>query len=118
MRTILVVDDETEVRELIVETIKSSFDCEILEASNPMIALDVFNQNSGAIDCVVTDFYMPIENGASLCQIITKDHPGLKIILFTGDHSIKKRLTGSEHINVILYKPEGLEELVEHLKLV
>ena len=113
---VLVLDDDLDICNILSLKIKSEFDCEVITASNPQLALDLFHQNQNQIECVISDYYMPIENGASFCQIVKQNHPGLKVILLTADRNIKAHLTGKEHINVILYKPEGIEQVLEHLK--
>lgn len=119
-RKILVVEDEKEIRDIIVREIKEELGSEfdVLEAENPQIALDLFNEHRYQVDCVISDYFMPIEDGASLCQIIKRDNPGVKVILFTGNRSVEKQLTGQERINVILYKPEGLDQIVKHIKAI
>lgn len=119
-RKILIVDDEQEIREIIAQKIQEDLEIEyeILEAENPQVALDLFSTHRFEIDCVISDYFMPIEDGISLCQILKRDNPGLKVILFTGNRSIEKQLTGDEYINVILYKPEGLEQIIKHIKVI
>lgn len=118
-RKILIVDDEQEIREIIAQKIQEDLEIDMryLKLKIPN-ALDLFSTHRFEIDCVISDYFMPIEDGISLCQILKRDNPGLKVILFTGNRSIEKQLTGDEYINVILYKPEGLEQIIKHIKVI
>ena len=115
---VLVVDDDNDICKLLFLKITKELRCEVLIASNPQEGLELLHQNQNDIECVISDFYMPIEHGGSFCQIIKERNPSLKIILLTSDKNIKVHLTGKEHINVILYKPEGIDDVVKHIKAI
>lgn len=82
-KTILVVDDEPEVRDstaLLLEAI--GFD--VLQASDAESALAVLDRCS-AVDLLFTDLSLPGGvNGAELAEKALEDFPDLKIILTTG----------------------------------
>lgn len=115
-KCILVVDDEVDVRRIIAKRLSlDGFEKEILQASNPLEAFDIFNRNKHRIDTIICDQYMPIQNGADFCALVKRDHPHIKIFILTGD---KKLVRPPQTLNadLILYKPEDLDHLIEKIK--
>jgi CheY-like chemotaxis protein len=68
--------------------------------------------NSSEIDLVVTDIGMPIMDGLELLAYMSKDHPGIPVIVMTsfGDPQIEERL---KKFSAFLYleKPFDIKEL-------
>ncbi len=115
-KCILVVDDEIDIRRMIIKRLNvDSFEKEILQASNPLEAYEVFLRNKHRIDTIICDQYMPIQNGADFCAIVKRDHPSIQIIILTGDKKLTKPAQ-SLNADLIFYKPEDLEKLFEKLK--
>lgn len=116
IKCILIVDDEIDVRRMIIKRLSvDSLEKEVLQASNPIEAYEVFQRNKHRIDTIICDQYMPIQNGADFCALIKRDHPNICIIILTGD----KRLTKPAHAlnaDYIFYKPEDLERLFDKLR--
>lgn len=81
-QTILLVDDEADVRR-IAEAILTRNGYHVLLASNGPEALALMTQHSG-INLVLTDLAMPIMNGFVLVRAVRKIEPEMKIILSTG----------------------------------
>jgi signal transduction histidine kinase/ActR/RegA family two-component response regulator len=82
--TILVVEDEAEVRSLIVEAL-AGFGYQMLEAESGPLALDVWRAHGAPIDLLVTDMVMPDGmNGLELASELTGLNPGLRIIYISG----------------------------------
>ena len=81
--TVLVVDDEEPIAELLGNMLEK-LDYEVIVHSNSRAALETFRQQSQGIDLVVTDMSMPNMSGAELAAELLKIRPGLPIILCTG----------------------------------
>jgi len=82
--TILVVEDEYVVRELVSNILKSR-GYQILEAESGVKALDVWRAHKGGIDLVLTDLVMPDRlNGRELAERLWKERPDLKVIFTSG----------------------------------
>jgi CheY-like chemotaxis protein len=84
--TILVVEDEADVRELLRDYLEATFG--VAEADDGRSALDVLRRNH--IDLVITDFHMPNMNGLELIRAIRSD-PALErtpVILETSDSAV------------------------------
>ncbi|HLE12570.1 MAG: hypothetical protein A2504_03805 [Bdellovibrionales bacterium RIFOXYD12_FULL_39_22] len=113
---ILVVEDESDVRTLIVEQLrKDGIKNKILEAADPMEALDIYNKNKEKLAAIICDHYMPVQHGMQLCNIVKAERPGIKIILFTGDRNITAK-GNEDKVNVVIYKPDGIFFLAKHIR--
>lgn len=80
--TILVVDDDAEVREIVAEFLADA-GYRVLKAEGGQDALRVLEE-VGMVDLVITDVRMPDISGIDLAERITRDHHGLKVILISG----------------------------------
>lgn len=78
MKKILVIEDETAIRETLVEILQMS-DFEVMNAENGKIGLE--KAKKGYPDLVICDVMMPIMNGLSTVEAF-KNHPQLKFIPF------------------------------------
>ena len=81
--TVLVVEDETGVRELACEFLKLS-GYSVLEAGNGVEALVVAKRHTGPIHVVVTDMIMPRMGGAELVDKLKTVRPTAKIVFISG----------------------------------
>lgn len=80
--TILVVDDDAEVREIVAEFL-SDTGYHVLQAEGGRDALRVLDQER-AVDLVITDVRMPDISGIDLAERVIRDRKGLKVILISG----------------------------------
>jgi len=79
---VLVVDDHTIMREGICALLKLATDIEVVgEAANGREALDMAKQLTP--DVVVMDISMPVMDGREATRRMTKDMPGIKILVLT-----------------------------------
>jgi len=84
--TILVVEDETPVRELVCRLL-AGHGYNILEAESGVKALEAWRRHKGKIDLLVTDLVMPDRlNGRELAEKLQAERPRLKV-LFTSGYS-------------------------------
>jgi CheY-like chemotaxis protein len=81
--TILVVEDEVGVLNLTVRTLKRR-GYEVLSASSPTEASEIFAGNHQRIDLVLSDVIMPEKNGPTLAREFRGKCPDLKIIFMSG----------------------------------
>ena len=80
--TVMVVEDEATVRELIVEVLKE-LGYQYLEAADARAAIPILSSDS-RIDLLVTDVGLPHMNGRQLAEIARAHRPHLKILFITG----------------------------------
>jgi two-component system cell cycle sensor histidine kinase/response regulator CckA len=81
--TILLVEDETGVRELASEFLKTG-GYTVLEARDGLEALNCAASHPGKIDLLLTDMVMPHMNGAEVAEQLWSSRPGLRVVLVTG----------------------------------
>ncbi|MFL6202403.1 MAG: ATP-binding protein [Thermoanaerobaculia bacterium] len=108
--TILLVDDEENVRRPLSEIMKSH-GYNVLEAADGAQALEVSQQHSGPIHLMVTDILMGSMSGVELAEKLSYDRAEMKVLFATGypaglaegsgldgedAHLIKKPFTGKD----------------------
>ncbi len=109
-KTILVVEDEKQIRGLAVEFLESLV-YEVLEAGDGPSALDVLEKKGKDIDLVFSDVNMPSGmSGFELAQELSICYPHVKVLLTSGDPSI--RGTGI----TLLRKPYMIADLAEAVR--
>ena len=81
--TILVVEDNETVRNLVVRSL-GRLNFNIVTATNGRDALTQFERLHDTIKVVITDLVMPMMGGIELSRIIREKAPGIKIIALTG----------------------------------
>jgi PAS domain S-box-containing protein len=82
-RTILVVEDEDALRNLLVSSLEQS-GYNVLAASNPAVALALARDHAGPIDLLLTDMVLPAMDGLTLSQNIAHQRPGIRVIFMSG----------------------------------
>jgi two-component system, NtrC family, response regulator HydG len=82
--TLLAIDDEPHVLELISEALQQE-GLEIITASEPEAGLKLFFERRPQV--VITDFMMPRLNGMEILQTIVAADPGVEVILMTANYS-------------------------------
>ncbi len=81
--TVLLVEDEDEVRALARESLEG-FGYTVLEAQSPEEALRAFQTHPGPIHLLLTDVVMPKMSGRSLADRLVAARPGLKVVFMSG----------------------------------
>ena len=81
--TILVVEDEPQVRRAMVRILKR-MDYEIIQAVNGNDALRVAAEHQGPIDLVLTDIVMPNMGGADLVAELSQHRPEIAVLFVSG----------------------------------
>ena len=82
--TILLVEDEKALRELVREVLRS-YDYRVIEAGSGVEALRVWDEHDGEIDLLFTDMVMPEGlTGSDLAAQLKQRKPDLKVIFTSG----------------------------------
>ena len=116
--TILVVDDEVAIRQLIVRQLRIE-GYKVLAAGYGMEALAVAASSPEPIDLVLSDIRMPGMPGTELAQRLMAEHPGLQVVLMSA-HPIDDVTFSADCRGVItvLTKPFESKSLLALVKLV
>ena len=83
VETILIVDDEDDVRKLLVDVLRIG-SYRVLEARDAEQALEVTAAHASPIDLLVTDIVMPGMTGMELADAIRARSPDLKVLFMSG----------------------------------
>jgi PAS domain S-box-containing protein len=81
--TILVVEDDEDVRAYLVETLRR-LKYQVLRAADAVAALAILQQVDVRVDLLLTDVVMPGMNGRELAKRAEALRPGLKVLYVTG----------------------------------
>lgn len=81
--TVLLVEDEPELRELVVEFLKSQ-NYRVITAENGEEALDLAQKEAGSIELLLTDAMMPRMSGVMLAEKLGTLRPNTKVIFMSG----------------------------------
>lgn len=84
MTTILVIDDDRQIREAIGLTIEQDNECKVIAAADGLEGEAVLRRLDGRVDLVITDIFMPDQDGLQTIINIRKRWPLVKIIAMTG----------------------------------
>jgi PAS domain S-box-containing protein len=115
--TILLVEDETGVRNL-VRAVLERYGYTILEARSGPDALRVASQQS-AIDLLLTDVVMPRMSGRELAELLTGQRPGLRVLYMSGytDDEVMKHGVREKEVNFIQkpFRPDIIARRVREI---
>lgn len=78
---ILLVDDDTNVRDSLNDVFLAEGYCCVIPAENGQQALDFANESP--VDLVVLDLNMPVKNGWDTFEQFTREHPLIPVIVAT-----------------------------------
>lgn len=85
--TVLVVDDDDNVRKIVVEILQT-LGYAVLESNAPKKALEISRNYTGQIHLLLTDVAMPELNGKELAHAFAAVRPETKILYMSGDPDI------------------------------
>lgn len=109
-KTILVVDDEADIRELFKEELEDN-GAKVFEADNGVAAYEVFQK--GGVDAIISDIRMPGGDGVDLVKKVKADNTDVPIYLITGFADY----TGNElkllGVEAVVFKPFDIAEVIQ-----
>jgi PAS domain S-box-containing protein len=111
--TILVVDDEEAVRKLAVTTLERK-GFRVLNATDGVEAIEMFQKESGTIACVLLDLTMPRMDGIQTFAELRRLRPNIPVLLASGfsEHELSQRYAG-QGLAGFIQKPYSLDEMVQ-----
>lgn len=113
--TILVVEDEESLREVIVNYLITK-GYNVLAAEHGAAAVRLCDSWTGHIDLLLTDFIMPGMRGPEVAAEIRKKHPQTRVIFMSGYADRELQVENAEQKHYFLQKPLSLRILVEQIR--
>src|SRR5437660_12064292 len=110
-KTVLVVDDEPEIRKL-VSAMVTQFGYTALTADSGEHALKLYKNHDAPIEMLITDVIAPGMSGPMLADKLTAIQPDLKVLYISGydnTHVVQKYVVEKGH--ALLTKPFTVEEM-------
>jgi signal transduction histidine kinase/CheY-like chemotaxis protein len=114
--TVLVAEDESSVRELVCEMLRS-VGYRVLEAVDGREALEVAATHDGPIHLLATDVVMPLMGGLELAQILLRQRPKTRVLFMSGyahDDAARRDLEDAPFI-AKPFRPYDLREKVREV---
>ena len=114
---ILVVDDSSTMRRILINTIHTLGSHDIVEAENGADALAKLQESNGA-DLILTDWNMPVMNGLEfLKQVMAGPYKGVPVIFVTTESEkckvVEALRNGARNYVVKPFTPEILKEKIK-----
>jgi two-component system cell cycle sensor histidine kinase/response regulator CckA len=115
--TVLVVDDEQSVRNL-VKKILSNVGYTVLSAESGSEALKILNQDERRVQLVLTDIVMPEMSGEKFSQHLLKLFPHIKVIFMSGfaDSAVQNNEIDHDQVISIIGKPFSAADLTHKVR--
>jgi len=129
-RSILVVDDEIDMQQLLKRSLEPDLDCRVETASSGEMALQMLEKSR--FDLVLADIKMPGMDGLELLELIKRETPDVTVVMMTAfgsiDTAVKAMKNGAydfiakpfDHDALVLRLEKALERstlLRENLRL-
>ena len=114
--TILVVEDEPEVRQFAVQALES-YGYNVIEANDGDEGLEIYRQMGDGIDLVVTDVVMPRMGGRELANRVWRMRPDMRFLFMSGytDNALTLNGVLEPHVRFI-EKPFSLEGIAKRVR--
>lgn len=114
-RTVLVVDDQHVVLELVDAFLEDS-DYRVYLAGNGRQAIEICDRLGGAVDLLLTDVRMSDMNGPELHERIAARYPGVKVLFMSGFSAAEAARFGMPEDAPLIVKPFRPEELLQRMR--
>jgi PAS domain S-box-containing protein len=114
--TVLLVEDEAQVRDVLIRLLTRH--CyRVVEAASAAEALEIFAHPDVAVDLVLTDVIMPEMPGTQLAERLRIARPGLPIVFMSGHTADHLRRAGEADDSIpLVHKPFTAAELLAQLR--
>jgi two-component system, cell cycle sensor histidine kinase and response regulator CckA len=110
---ILVVDDETSVREMVKATLES-FNYQVLAAKDGTEAISLYAKHKREIRLVLVDLMMPFIDGLTTIRTLQQINPDVRVVAISGLSShVMHHDTMKVGVHTFLAKPFTVEELLK-----
>ena len=115
-KTILVLDDEAQVRKLVATTLTSN-GYKVLTADNGENAIKTFRKSKQPVDLVLLDVVSPGLSGPMVAERIAELQPGVRVMFMSGyDKTNVVQRYVIEKGYALLRKPFTIDELTQRVR--
>lgn len=112
--TILIVENNTEIRTFIADKLVKNF--VVLQAGNGQEALDILKEKSAHL--IISDIMMPVLDGIELCRAVKEnlEYAHIPVILLTAKNTLQSKIEGLEvGADAYLEKPFSPDHLLTQI---
>jgi CheY-like chemotaxis protein len=111
---ILVVEDEDEIRSIVVELLRDE-EYDVVESASGDLA-SVLLQAAPGLDALVTDIHMPGRlDGLALARLFRERYPESPVLYVTGNPGALRDVPTRKNKNVVMAKPYHVSALIRTL---
>lgn len=116
--TVLVVDDQPSVREVVAEMLEEA-GYRALKVVDGQAAVALMRERGSEIDCVLLDLTMPGLDGVATLRLVRELVPHIKVLVVSGSGAdeVARRFAGQE-VAGVLQKPYDIQSLLDELQRV
>ena len=111
-KTILIIEDDTDVLSMIIKNIKY-FGYEVITATDGMEGLKKLEE--GGYDLVITDIVMPYVSGLVVVSTLKEKWPHIPVIAITGYGKEPEAVAMEKKADLVLSKPVKMHTLKEYI---
>ena len=118
-RIVSIVDDDLGTTIFFNEALRSIPGITVFTFTDPILALEHFQDNGYAYVAVISDFKMPGLNGTEFLKKIKESNRFVRTILMTAfeiDDTLFQEYTKKKIINGFIQKPIALHDLIKEVK--
>jgi len=112
MATVVVIDDETEVRDIIANILAIGGHQPVLADAGPALLRELARLS---FDLVVTDIRMPVIDGWQVAEWVRQHRPKVPVIALSGVAEILREYERNLVFNVLIAKPVRKAELLREV---
>ena len=113
MKKILLVDDESDVREILADILQD-MDFTVTECESVESAIKEFDYND--FDIVISDIRMPDESGIDLARKIRERNKNIPIVFVSGYNDATPDELRELKVSTVVQKPYKQSDIAEALK--
>jgi two-component system, cell cycle sensor histidine kinase and response regulator CckA len=110
--TILIVDNQKNIRKMLRAVLKLSEDTDFLEATDGTEALKIAREHRGHIDLLLSDVLLPGMTGIEMAAQLSQARPEMKVVLMSGYDSEALTMEPDWHF---IQKPFSVSEIQERI---
>lgn len=116
MGTVLVVEDEPDLQEVISIALRTA-NHQVLRAETAKKAIRACSEHCGPIDAMLCDVCLPDSTADKLVSSVLKIHPEVKILIMSGDAEVETRAEACSAIGKypVILKPFELTQVVHRI---